>query len=136
MSQIAVKPSLWRHAWRKAAVFGESIKFEHTIFALPFAYLTLFLVEEGLPHAATFGWLTLAMASARTFAMAANRLIDAQIDARNPRTRGRALPAGLLSRRDMLFFIAVSIALFLVAVYHLSPWAGYLWPAVLAPMVL
>ena len=136
MSEVAVRRSPWQSVWRKAAVFAESIKFEHTIFALPFAYLTLFLVEDGLPHGANFAWITVAMAAARTFAMAANRLIDAEIDARNPRTRGRAMPVGLLSHRDMLLFMAISLTLFLVAVYRLSPWAGYLWPAVIAPMIL
>ena len=66
------------------------IKFEHTIFALPFAYLTLFLVEEGWPRLSVFGWITLAMVAGRTFGMAANRLIDARIDAHNPRTAGRS----------------------------------------------
>ena len=120
---------------RKAAVFAESIKIEHSIFALPFAYLTLFLLSEGWPDAATFGWITLAMFGGRTVAMAANRLIDAEIDARNPRTAGRAIPMGTLKRGEMVFFIAVALALFLLAVYNLSEWAQRLWPAALAPLI-
>ena len=120
----------------KVGVFAQSIKFEHSIFALPFAYAALFLVEGGAPTAKHFLWITLAMVSARTIAMSANRLIDAQIDARNPRTASRALPAGLLARRDMLAFMAVSLVLFLVAVYNLSDWSQRLWPAALAPMIL
>lgn len=128
--------SLPRQAWRKASVFGESIKFEHSIFALPFAYLALFLVEDGWPSGSNFAWVTVAMVGARTLAMAANRLIDAEIDARNPRTEGRAVPVGLLRHRDMLLFMAVSLAVFLVSVYQLSPWAQRLWPIAVAAMIL
>ena len=78
--------------WRKAVLFSESIRIEQTVFALPFAYLTLFLAEGGVPGAANFVWITLAMAGARTFGMAANRLIDAEIDARNPAPRAGRCP--------------------------------------------
>ncbi|MBM4405200.1 MAG: 4-hydroxybenzoate octaprenyltransferase [Chloroflexi bacterium] len=134
MSQAAATAG--RAPLGKLAIFARSIKFEHSIFALPFAYAALFLVEDGWPLASHFLWITLAMVSARTIAMAANRLIDAQIDARNPRTAGRALPAGLLARRDMLLFMGLSLALFLLAVYNLSQWAQRLWPAALTPMIL
>lgn len=120
----------------KTKIFLETIKFEHTIFALPFAYLTLFLVEKGWPSWDLFGWITLAMVAGRTFAMAANRLIDAEIDARNPRTAQRALPAGLISAKEVVFFMAVALALFLVAVYQLSPLSQYLWPAVILALVV
>jgi hypothetical protein len=72
--------------------FLKDIKFEHSLFALPFAYLGLFLAEGGLPRFPVFIWVTVAMASFRTFAMAMNRLIDSEIDAKNPRTQLRALP--------------------------------------------
>lgn len=121
--------------WHKASLFAQSIKIEQTLLTLPFAYLTLFLAEGGLPGGAMFGWITLAMAGARTFGMAANRFIDAEIDARNPRTAGRPMPAGLLGRREMLLFMAAAIGLFLLAVFHLSGWARNLWPIVLAAMV-
>ena len=75
------------------------------------------------------------MFGGRTVAMAANRLIDAEIDARNPRTAGRAIPMGTLKRGEMVFFIAVALALFLLAVYNLSDWAQRLWPAALAPLI-
>jgi 4-hydroxybenzoate polyprenyltransferase len=77
--------------------FFETIKVEHTLFALPFAYTTLFLVAGGWPRAHDFAWITLAMVSARTVGMALNRIIDARIDANNPRTAGRAIPAGRLA---------------------------------------
>jgi 4-hydroxybenzoate polyprenyltransferase len=118
----------------KTKEFLGMIKFEHTIFALPFAYMTLFLVENGWPRGSVFAWITLAMVSGRTFVMAANRLINAGVDARNPRTRDRALPAGRISVVEVGVFMAVSLALFLVAVYRLSPWAGRLWPIVIVAM--
>ena len=81
--------------------FLDAIKVEHTVFALPFAYLGMVLAARGWPgwHAAI--WITVAMVAARTTAMAANRLIDRRIDARNPRTAGRHLPRGLLKPRDL-----------------------------------
>lgn len=134
MSQAA--PTIARPPLGKFGIFAQSIKFEHGIFALPFAYAALFLVSDGVPTASNFLWITLAMVSARTIAMAANRLVDAAIDAKNPRTANRAIPAGLLARRDMLVFMVVSLVLFLLAVYNLSTWAQRLWPFALAPMIL
>ena len=115
--------------------FLDMIKFEHTIFALPFAYLTLFLVEGGWPRLSMLAWITLAMVTGRAFGMAANRLIDARIDRDNPRTANRALPAGRISGREVVVFMAVALALFLLAVYNLSPVAQKLWPIVIATMV-
>src|SRR4029453_17763824 len=76
--------------------FLDAIKFEHTVFALPFAYVAMVLAANGWPDVRIVGWVTLAMVSGRTLAMAVNRLADRWFDARNPRTRGRHLPAGLL----------------------------------------
>ncbi|MEE9285615.1 MAG: UbiA-like polyprenyltransferase [Dehalococcoidia bacterium] len=135
MSGAVVSAVRWEQVWRKAVLFAQSIKIEHSIFALPFAYLTLFLVADGLPSGANFGWITLAMIGARTVGMASNRIIDAEIDARNPRTADRHLPTGLLRHREMFLFTAVAAALFLGAVYQLSSWAQYLWPAALAAVV-
>lgn len=115
--------------------FLETIKFEHTVFALPFAYLSLFLVESGWPTLGHFGWVTLAMVTARTLGMAANRVIDAGVDARNPRTASRAVPAGRLSKASVLAFMVLSLALFLVAVWNLAPLCRKLWPVVIAAMV-
>lgn len=120
---------------RKSVVFAESIKIEHSLFALPFAYLTMFIVEGGWPDAATFGWITLAMFGARTLAMAANRLIDAGIDRQNPRTANRAIPIGSLKRTEMLVFMLLALGLFLLAVYNLSSWAQTLWPIALVPLI-
>jgi 4-hydroxybenzoate polyprenyltransferase len=119
----------------KIRVFLDMIKFEHTVFALPFAYLTLFLAESGWPSRHAFIWITVAMVAGRTFGMAANRLIDAGIDARNPRTRTRAIPSGSISHLEVVIFMAAAVAVFLVSVYRLSPLCHRLWPIVLVVMV-
>src|SRR5262252_10423709 len=102
----------------KARLFARLIKVEHTIFALPFAYVGAFLAVDGVPSAHDLIWITVAMVGARSLAMALNRLIDARIDARNPRTAGREIPSGQLSVAQVVVFCAVSLALFLVAVWQ------------------
>jgi 4-hydroxybenzoate polyprenyltransferase len=108
--------------------FVSLVKFEHTVFALPFAYVGAILSLGELPSAATLGWVTLAMVGARSLAMALNRLIDAEIDARNPRTAVREIPAGLLSRTQVIAFCAAALVVFLVAVWQLDPLVRWLWP--------
>ena len=88
--------------------FASLVKLEHTVFALPFAYVGAFLAVDDVPAAPTSLWITVAMVGARTLAMALNRLIDAEIDARNPRTASRELPSGALSRAQVLAFCARS----------------------------
>ncbi len=107
--------------FKKVSIFFEMIKFEHSLFALPFAYLGLFLASGGWPDAAVFTWVSAAMVSFRTSAMALNRLIDHEIDARNPRTRGRALPAGMMQRRFVAGAALVSVTLFIFCAYRLNP---------------
>ena len=114
----------------------DMIKFEHTIFALPFAYSGMVLGAGGLPHFSTFFWVTLAMAGARSFAMALNRLQDAAIDKKNPRTAERALPAGRVTPAEALIFIAASLAVFFLAVFQLPDLCRRLWAVPLAPMAL
>src|SRR5213079_1398388 len=110
------------------ARFARLVKIEHTVFALPFAYVGAFLAVNGTPTAHDLLWITLAMVGARSLAMALNRLIDAGIDARNPRTAGRELPSGQLSVTQVGLFAAASLALFLVAVWQLAPLTHVLWP--------
>lgn len=93
-------------------IFFKDIKFEHSIFALPFAYLGLILAEGGWPRLSLFVWVTLAMVSFRTMGMALNRLIDAEIDARNPRTKNRALPAGKLKKSFVWTVTLLAFSLF------------------------
>ncbi len=97
------------------------IKFEHSIFALPFAYLGLFLAEGGWPRASLLGWVTLAMVSFRTMAMAANRLVDVPVDRLNPRTQNRALPKGLLRPLFVWAVTFLSLALFEFSTWQLNP---------------
>ena len=110
------------------ARFARLVKIEHTVFALPFAYVGAFLAVDGTPTAHALVWITLAMVGARSLAMALNRLIDAGIDARNPRTAGREIPSGQLSTVQVALFCAVSLALFLVAVWQLNHLVRWLWP--------
>lgn len=116
----------------KLKIFLEMIKFEHTVFALPFAYmgaiLASVLTRGELPTWAEIGWITLAMVGARSAAMGLNRVIDRVIDARNPRTQNRAVPAGLLSAAEVWLFIIISFGLLLLAASRLDPLAMKLLP--------
>jgi 4-hydroxybenzoate polyprenyltransferase len=123
-------------ALNKLKVYLEMIKFQHSIFALPFAYLGAFLSQMRVPGLVTLLWITLAMVGARSFAMALNRLIDLEIDRRNPRTAERALPKKLLSVSTVILFILLSLAIFLLAVYNLAPICRYLWPFVILPFIV
>ncbi len=123
-------------AWARVLLFLDTIKFEHSIFALPFAVLAAFQAADGVPQAWPLLWIVVAMVSMRTFAMGANRLIDSEIDARNPRTENRALPAGLIARREVWLYLAVSVAVFALAVSRLEPLAWYLSPIVVIVMTL
>jgi 4-hydroxybenzoate polyprenyltransferase len=116
--------------------FARLVKFEHSIFALPFAYSAAFLSEMKVPGFWRMFWITVAMVAARSFAMAVNRLIDHQIDARNPRTAGRELPAGHLKRWHVWAFATVSLGVLVGATFGLPPVTRYLWPVVIVPLVL
>jgi 4-hydroxybenzoate polyprenyltransferase len=120
----------------RVRIYLEMIKFEHSLFALPFAYFGAFLSEKKVPDMITLLWITVAMVGARSFAMALNRIIDIEIDLRNPRTADRALPKGLLSVPKAVFFSVISLGVFLFAVYNLSPICRYLWPIVVIPFVV
>jgi 4-hydroxybenzoate polyprenyltransferase len=118
------------------ARFARLVKIEHTVFALPFAYIGAFLAVDGVPSAHDVVWITFAMVGARSLAMGLNRLIDAEIDSRNPRTQRRELPAGSLSRAQVVVFCVSSLALYLVAVFQLAPVVRWLWPIPLAGFVV
>src|SRR6266545_769259 len=95
---------------RYPRLFASLIKVEHTVFALPFAYIGAFLAVDGVPRAHDLFWITVAMVGARSLAMALNRLIDAGIDARNPRTAGRELPSGQLTIAQVTVFCSAPLA--------------------------
>jgi len=114
----------------------EMIKWEHSIFALPFALCGAMLAAGGMPTAAKLGWIVLCMVSARSAAMAFNRIADAQIDAANPRTATRAIPAGVLSQRFAAVFVIISCGLFVLGASQLNRATLYLSPLALAIVLL
>ena len=114
----------------------EMIKIEHTLFALPFAFLGAVLAARGLPSARQIIWITLAMVGARSTAMAFNRIADKDYDARNPRTKMRAIPAGILSVGFVMAFMIISAGLFLFAAAMLNRLTLILSPIALASVLL
>src|SRR5690348_3162092 len=122
--------------WKRVRLTLEMIKFEHSVFALPFALTgALLAVREGGMDLRTLwwkiAWIVIAMVGARSAAMAFNRLVDAEIDARNPRTRMRHIPAGLLSTTFGWGFVAVSSLIFIYAARELNPLCFMLAPVAL-----
>lgn len=122
-------------AGRKLALFIDAIKFHESVFALPFAYTGMILAADGLPSLHQFIWISVAMVGARTVGMAANRIIDRYIDARNPRNASRHLPTGKLSVRDMTLLTLVALAVFVFAAAMLNPLALALSPVAIAYLI-
>jgi 4-hydroxybenzoate polyprenyltransferase len=112
-------------------VFFDLVKFEHTIFALPFAYLGMVLAAGGWPGWSKFIWVTVAMAAARTLAMSTNRLVDRELDARNPRTVNRPLPRGLISSQAVAIYAIISLIVLVMAAWQLDPLCLQLLPGAL-----
>ena len=107
------------------------IKWEHSVLTLPFGLTGAVLAARGIPNLHTSIWIIVALVAARSAAMAFNRLVDATIDAANPRTRIRALPAGKLSRSFVVWFVIVTSAILMLAAWELNPLAFYLSPVAL-----
>lgn len=101
----------------------ELVKFAHTIFALPFALAAMLVAARGLPEPRIIGWILVAMVTARTAAMGFNRIVDRQLDAANPRTAGREIPAGKVSVGQASALVAISALLFVLVAYELNPLA-------------
>lgn len=118
-------------AFRNLRTVLEMIKFEHTIFALPFAFMGMMLAAEGWPAWSTLGWIVVAMVGARSAAMSFNRWADRHIDAENPRTAGRALPAGQVSSGFVVGFTNASCTLLILAAWQLNTLALALSPLAL-----
>jgi 4-hydroxybenzoate polyprenyltransferase len=116
--------------------FASLVKIEHTVFALPFAYIGALLCVQAVPSGHDLVWITLAMVGARSLAMGLNRIIDAEIDARNPRTATRELPAGVLSRVQVVVFCALAFGVYLLACFQLDPIVRWLWPIPLVGFVV
>lgn len=111
---------MMRSFFQKFRTTLEMIKFEHTIFALPFAFLGAVLAADGIPTLRQIAWITVAMVGARSAAMTFNRIVDRELDAANPRTAGRELPSGKLSPGFAWTFLFASVGLFLLAAYSLN----------------
>jgi 4-hydroxybenzoate polyprenyltransferase len=121
---------------RSLRVVLDMIKFEHTLFALPFALLGMVLAARGWPELSTVLWIVVAMVGARSAAMGFNRLVDRRIDGANPRTASRALPAGLVTPRWVALFVLASAALLVLAAWQLNRLALYLSPVALGIVFL
>ena len=122
--------------FRRLLTTLEMIKIEHTLFALPFAFLGAFIAARGIPEPVRLAWILVAMVGARSAAMAFNRLVDLPFDQRNPRTAGRALPQKRLSRGFVVFFVLAASAVFVLAAAMLNPLALQLSPLALAIVLL
>jgi 4-hydroxybenzoate polyprenyltransferase len=122
--------------WKSTAVTLEMIKWEHSVFALPFALTGAVLAAGGWPAMRVLGWIVVCMVAARSAAMAFNRLVDARIDAANPRTAMRALPAGTLSSGFVGGFVAASVAVFVVGAAMLNRLTLELAPVALAVVLV
>lgn len=134
---IAVWPQLFYDGsmtslWKSTVVTLEMIKWEHSIFALPFALTGAVLAANGWPPLRVLGWIVVCMIAARSAAMAFNRLADARLDAVNPRTSMRAIPAGVLSGRFVGGFVVVSVLVFVLGAAMLNPLTFELAPLALA----
>ena len=163
MSPSATRPPVAEKTG-KVRTFAELVKFEHSIFALPYAYLGAvygaavvaalgapgyaafkaqnsallnpWVIAGGWPTWAAILWITVAMVGARSFAFVVNRAVDAEIDARNPRTAGRSIPAGTIKRWELWVFSAVVLAAYVFACFQLAPITHWLWPIPLAFFVV
>ena len=113
-----------------SAIFAD-IKFQHTVFALPFAIMSAFIAAGGMPEAEEMMWIVVCMAGARSAAMAFNRIVDARFDVNNPRTKNRALPSGRVDMKNYWLFLIASSALFVFAAGMLNNLALYLSPVAL-----
>ncbi|WP_211745017.1 UbiA-like polyprenyltransferase [Paenibacillus sp. Marseille-Q4541] len=126
--------------FKKIGIFLEMIKIEHTLFALPFAFMGAVLgsaeVNGHLPSWAQIGWVLLAMIGARSAAFGLNRIIDRVIDGKNPRTAGRAIPAGLLKISEVVIFIIISFILLFWAASQLNPLSVKLLPIAVFMLVI
>lgn len=121
-------------ALQVARHYLELVKFAHTIFALPFALAAMLVAAHGLPAARIFVWIVVAMVGARTAAMGFNRIVDRQIDARNPRTKNRELPAGTVSLQGAVALVVVASILFFVAAWQINALALWLSPLTLCAL--
>lgn len=122
--------------YQRVTLYLKMIKFSHSIFALPFAFTAAVMAASGLPPVRDIFWIVIAMAGARSGAMGFNRIIDREIDARNPRTTNREIPAGKIDLKSAVFFTLISFLIFIAAAYMLNPLCLRLSPLAIAIVVI
>lgn len=120
----------------RAILYLKMIKFSHSVFALPFAFTSAILAASGIPHFKQIFWIAVAMVGARSGAMGMNRIIDREIDAENPRTKQRELPAGKIKMRDAAIFVLISFAVLIFAAYNLNPLCFKLAPMAILIVII
>ncbi|KWT75004.1 UbiA-like polyprenyltransferase [Candidatus Magnetominusculus xianensis] len=120
----------------RVITYLKMIKFSHSVFALPFAFSSAILAADGLPETKKIVWITAAMVAARSAAMGMNRVVDRKIDAQNPRTKNREIPAGVISAAEATVFVVLSSVVFGVAAYMLNPLCLKLSPVALSVIFL
>lgn len=116
--------------------YGELVMFSHTLFSLPFALMAMFLAAEGVPAGRLVFWIMVCLFAGRNGANALNRYVDAEFDAKNPRTRGRHIPAGLVRKREALYITAACYAVFVFGAYNINSLCFWLSPVALALFTL
>ena len=120
----------------KISLYLKMIKFSHSIFALPFAFTAALMAASGIPSAKQIFWIVIAMVSARSGAMGLNRIIDREIDAKNPRTMNREIPSGKINVGSAVFFTVLSLTIFVFSAYMLNPLCLKLSPLAIAVLLL
>ena len=120
----------------KISLFFQAIKFQESVFALPFAYMGMVLAADGLPSGTQFIWITIAMIMARTVGMTANRVIDKNIDSLNPRTSSRHLPMGILKSYQLIIPGVIALLIFIFASYQLNFLAFILSPVAIGYLII
>ncbi|MSP78865.1 MAG: 4-hydroxybenzoate octaprenyltransferase [Dehalococcoidia bacterium] len=136
MSQQAGAASSLPWYRSKMRDYQETIRLEQTIFAMPLAYMAMFLASRGFPTFHNFFWITLAFIGARFAGMSINKLADADLDKRIPRNARRALPSGRMKKIEVLLFIGVCFGVFIFSAYQLGPWPSRLWPVCVLALIL
>jgi 4-hydroxybenzoate polyprenyltransferase len=113
---------------QKLKTYGNLVMFSHTIFSLPFAFISMLIAADGMPKLSVFFWIGAAFLGARTGANAVNRLIDKDIDAKNPRTANRHMPRGAVKKLEVIFITVISFALLSLAAFMLNPLCAMMLP--------
>lgn len=121
---------------KKIKTYGNLVMFSHTIFSLPFAFISMLIAADGMPKLRVFFWIAVAFLGARTGANALNRLVDKDIDAKNPRTANRHMPRGIVKASEVIILVLISFALLALAAFMLNPLCAILLPVAIFLFVI